>query len=903
MAISTGTRLGTYEVQGLLGAGGMGEVYSARDTKLGRSVAIKVLPDILTHDPERVSRFRREAQMLAALNHPNIAVIYGLEEAGSQQLLVMELVEGETLATKLALGPLPRHDALRLALQMAEGLESAHEKGIIHRDLKPANIKITPEGTVKLLDFGLAKVLDGPTSSVSSPQDSPTLSFAGSRVGLIMGTAAYMSPEQAKGSDVDKRADIWAFGVVLYEMLVGQRLFDEPTTSEILAGVLKGDLKLDALPGETPFPVRQLVGRCLTRDVRHRLRDIGEARVAIEEAIAHPDASSADATFAKTSTQPSFMQRVLPWAIAAAALVIAAVVLWEPWRVRPSPPPVTRLIIDVGANGELPADFGSSVLISPDGRLLAFAASPLPGARTRLYTRRLDQLQASPLPGTDGARNAFFSPDGLWIGFFADGKLKKIPVTGGAAVTLCDAEDDRGGSWAEGGWIAFTPRSGEFSVMRVSSDGGTPEPLTKLDASEVTHRWPQVLPEDRAVLYTASTATGSYEGATIVAQSLVNGQRKVVHRGGYHAMYVPTGHLVYISQGTMFAAPFDLERLEIVGQAAPVLADARSFPSTGGAQFSFSLTGSLVYVAGTNGAASSINWMGRDGRTEPLKADSAAYQHIRFSPDGARLAMSVLDQQRDVYVHEWSRGIMARLTSHQAMDANPVWTPDGLRVTFRSARHGVDNLYWQRADGTGETERLTESKIPQWPMSWHPNGRFLAFHEIGRDTGPDIWILPMEGDETSGWKPGLPTAFVDDRFNETEGAFSPDGRWLAYQSDESGRNEVYVRPFPGPGGKTQISTGGGLAPKWSAARWELFYRTDDQKIMVASYTTEGGAFRADRPRIWADGRFTEFDLHPGGERIAILQVPDALSPAGSGQAIVVFNFFEELRRLAPASTH
>ncbi|HLE56153.1 MAG TPA: protein kinase, partial [Rhodothermia bacterium] len=707
-----------------------------------------------------------------------------------------------------------------------------------------ANIKRLPSGRVMLLDFGLAKIRDVDEVPGSSRRGLET------SAGLILGTCAYMSPEQARGGPVDKRADVWAFGVVLYEMLAGKRLFDEGTVSDTLAGVLKSELTLDALPRSTPPALKRLIARCLTRDWRQRLRDIGEARIAIEGALAHPEDVTLDADASRRpASQPSW-QRVLPWAIAAAALLVAGVSVWAPWRAVPPSEQVTRLSVDLGADLTLPANAGSGVALSPDGRLFALAGSPRPGDRPRLHVRRLDELQASPLPGTDGASSPFFSPDGLWIGFFADGKLKKIPVRGGTAVTLSDAPDNRGGSWSEDGWIAFSPRSGEVPLFRVSSDGGTPEPLTQLGAGEVTHRWPQVLPGGRAVLYTASKATGNYEEATIVVRSLPSGETRTVHQGGYYARYLPTGHLVYISQGTLFAAPFNLERLAIESQPSPLLTDVTNSPITGGAQFTFAENGSFAYVPAANNTANpSIFWMSPDGKTQPLRAVPAVYNWIRFSPGGDRLATTILNQQSDVWVYEWGRDILSRLTSHPSLDANPVWTPDGQRITFRSARDGVGNLYWQRADGTGEAERLTQSKIPQWPMSWHPSGKFLAFQEIGRDTGQDVWIVPMDGDEASGWKPGKPTVLLAGRSDETEALFSADGRWLAYQSDESGRNEVHVVPFPGPGSRSQVSTSGGSLPRWSGTQSELFYLSDDQKITVAAYTTQGDSFRADKPRV------------------------------------------------------
>jgi Tol biopolymer transport system component len=903
VTLAPGTRIGPYEVTSQIGAGGMGEVYRATDTTLDREVAIKVLPAAFAQDANRLARFEREAKTLASVNHSNIAAIHGLERWQGTCALVMELVEGVTLADRIALGPIPLDEALPIARQLAEALEVAHERGIVHRDFKPANIKIRPDGTVKVLDFGLAKAMD--SAVVLSGSESPTITTpAMTQAGVILGTAAYMSPEQARGGPVDRRADIWAYGVVLYEMLVGRRLFDEPSVSETAAAVLKGELTLNALSPGTPASIGRLIARCLTRDARRRLRDIGEARITIDDALAHREDGS-DAAEGQRLTQQTRWRLAIPiWIVAAIAVVVAAVAMWAPRRAAPASGAVTRLTTDFGADITLANPGATNVVLSPDGQQLVLVGSPRPGDRPRLYVRSLDRLQATPLAGTDGARDPFFSPNGQWIGFFADGKLKKIPSSGGAAITLADAPDDRGGSWADNGWIAFSPRSGQFPLFRVPADGGAAEPLTRLDAGEVTHRWPQVLPGGHAVIYTASMATGSYEDANIVVRSLTDDHARIVHRGGYHGQYLPTGHLIYVSQRRLFAAPFDLARLEITAQGTPVLSEFATLPVTATVQLTFSQNGSLVYVPGTNAAESlaSISWVRRDGRTQPLRPAPAAYRDaLRFSPDGERLAVAIVNQQSDIWVYELSRDFLSRLTAHPSLDVDPVWTPDGRRIAFRSARNGVDNLYWQRSDDAGEPQRLTESKFTQFPLSWHPSGKVLAFREYGRETGSDIWMLPIEGDEVSGWKPGKPTVFLAGPSDETDASFSPDGRWLAYQSDESGQNQVYVRPFPGPGGRVQVSTAGGSSPRWSRSRKELFYASADQEIMTATYTVQGDTFRADKPSLWAKGPFASFDVHPDGERIAVVRTEESQSPARPGRLVLVFNFFEEIRRLSPAA--
>ena len=905
MVLVPGTRLGPYEVLGALGAGGMGEVYRAHDTKLKREVAVKVLPGAFAQDAERMKRFEREAHVLASLNHPNVAAIYGLEEADGVRALVLELVEGPTLAERIAAGPMPVEEAIRIALQIAQGLEAAHDKAIIHRDLKPANVKLTKDGDVKILDFGLAKALEAESSTVETT-NSPTLTRAATHVGVLLGTAAYMSPEQAKGKPADRRADVWAFGVVLYEMLTARRAFAGEDVSDTLACLLTKEPDWSALPAGLPARVRRLIARCLTKDPRKRLQAIGEARIALE------DAMEGAAETAVSGARPSSAF----WsALAGAAVLALGVTLGALW-LRPALPPAPplRLSAEIGADASLVTSrlgTGPAAILSPDGALLAFVAEKGPDALPQLYVRGLDELQASPLPGTEGARNPFFSPDGQWIAFFADRKLKKVAVTGGAIVTLCAAPDDRGGSWGEDGTIVFTP-AGTGGLSRVSSAGGPPEVLTKPDPGVglASHRWPQVLAGGRAVVYTAGVR-GGYEDATIVARPLSGGPEKILLRGGYHGRYLPSGHLVYIHDGTLFAAAFDLGRLEVTGQAAPALKGVKSHAGFGGAQFAHSDRGALVYLPGASvGAELTIQWMDRAGRPQPLRAVPGDYGDPRFSPDGRRLAMDVRERdQRDVWVYEWERDTLSRLTFDPGEDTAPVWTPDGRRIVFGSRRadKGTRNLYWQRSDGTGDAERLTESNQMQVPASWHPSGRFLAFSEYSVQTSSfDVMILEVEGSEASGWKPGKPTVFLNTPSVEYNPEFSPDGRWLAYQSDEAGSLEVYVRPFPGPGGRWQASTEGGWGPAWSRTRAELFYQAIDRRIMVAPYTVDGDSFRPEKPRLWSEGRFAvrtdgrPFDLHPDGQRfVGILRPPQAPTEVKQDRVVFMLNFFDYLRRIAP----
>ena len=906
MPILPGKRLGPYEILSGIGAGGMGEVYQAHDTKLGRDVAIKILPEAFAHDTERLSRFQREAKMLAALNHPNIATIFGLEHSDGVQYLVMELVLGETLQERVRRdAPVPVEESLAIAKQIAEALEAAHEKNIIHRDLKPANVKLTPEGKVKVLDFGLAKAFEGDSTN-EDMGNSPTLSQAATMQGVILGTAAYMSPEQARGKTVDKRTDLWAFGCVLYELLTGRQAFNGEDITEILAAVIKTEPDWSCLSETTPAAIRLLLRRCLQKDKTLRLRDAGDARIEIQEALAAPP--TAVATTAAPAAR-SWRER-LAWTTAA-VFVLATIALASGFVLRapkpPQPMPAMRLIAEIGVDASLYTSLPSAIL-SPDGTRLAFVASDADQKR-RIYVRSLNQLQATALSGTQNAHNPFFSPDGQWIGFFADGKLKKISVQGGAAVTLCDAADDRGGSWGEDGTIVFTKNS-SAPLSKVSSAGGAPQPLTTLDnqAGEITQRWPQVLPGGKAVLFTSNTRQSNYEDSDIVVYSMVSGQRKTLQHSGTYARYLPSGHVVYMHEGTLFAVPFDLQRLEVTGQPAPILEGVASNAGNGSVQFSFSNTGNLVYIGGHSGFTNvSIYWMDHDGKFLPLRETAGGFANPAFSPDGKRLALEIREGSKsDVWVYEWERDTLTRLTLAGEINGSPVWTPDGQRIVYSSQqKDGLSSLWWMRADGAGDAQRLVESKNSQYAGSWRPDGKVLAFRQDNTGTGLDIMTISVEGDEKSGWKPGEPKPFVNSAFNEMTPAFSPDGRWLAYMSNESGSYELYVRPFPGPGGKWQISTAGGGYPKWSRNGKELFYQTMDNKIMVVTYIASGDSFHADKPQPWSPGQFTSlganytFDLHPDGKRIAVLKAPGTEQAALVNKVSFIFNFFDEIRRKLP----
>ena len=896
MPISTGTHLGSYEVLAQIGTGGMGEVYQAHDTKLGRDVAIKVLPEAFAHDPERLSRFQREAKMLAALNHPNIATIHGLEQSNGTSYLVMELVSGETLAERVKRdGAVPIEETLKIAVQIAEALEAAHEKGIIHRDLKPANVKLTPEGKVKVLDFGLAKAFAGDTAD-SNPSQSPTLSAVATMQGVLLGTAAYMSPEQARGKTVDKRTDIWAFGCVLYELLTGKQAFEGETVTEILASVLKGDPDWLALPPTTPAQIFGLLRRCLQKDKTVRHQAAGDARIEIHEAMAAPKDSGA------TQAAPASVSKLLAavGAVAAALAIIAVVMGFGWWRatrpVEQALRPLVRLDVDLGPDVSLGSQAGADEIISPDGTRLVYVS------QGRLFTRRLDQPNASELVGTQGAFAPFFSPDGQWVAFFTPGKLQKISVDGGSAITLCNASNGRGGSWGEdGNIIAALNTAGGLS--RIPSAGGPPTPATDLQNGEAMHRWPQILPRGRAVLFTASS-TNAFDTANIEVVSLADHRRKTIVRGGTDGRYLPSGHLVYVNRGTLFAVEFDVDRLEVHGTPAPVLDQVGYNTATGSAQLDFSQTGTLIYRSvGAGGGLVTVAWLDGAGKVQPLLAKPGAYGRPSVSPDGQRLAVDVTEgASSDIWVYDWQRDTMTRLTFTTTALA-PVWSPDGRYIAFRALGAGTAVT---RSDGAGQPQPLTESKSLQQPYSFTPDGKRLAFFEEGSGTSYDLWTVPLEGDN-AGVRVGKPEVFLQTPADERHPDFSPDGRWMAYSSDESGTSQVYVRAFPDKGGKWQISNGDGTYPMWSRNGHEFFFETLDNRIMVAAYTVKGDSFVADKPRVWSEKQLggtvnavRNVDLAPDGKRIVALMpvgTPDA--PRAQNHVIFLENFFDELRRKVP----
>jgi serine/threonine-protein kinase len=717
-------------------------------------------------------------------------------------------------------------------------------------------------------------------------------------LGVIMGTAAYMAPEQAKGKPVDKRADIWAFGVVMMEMLTGRPLYTGETVAETLAAVIRDQPDIERLPAGTPAALLPLARRCLDKDPQERLRDIGEARIAINEALAGGAAEEA-APVARARI------RALPWAVAA-VLALALIGLGvEHWRARrPAERSLLRLSVDLGPDAVLGERKWAA--ISPDGTRLAFVAQDA-GGKELLATRPLDQPKAVLLAGTEGAYDPFFSPDGEWIGFFAGGRMKKIPAQGGSVVILCEGPSARGASWGVDGSIIVTLTTSGGGLSRVPSTGGTPEALTKPgEKGETTHRWPQVLPGGQAVIFTGNSVLAGYEDASIEALSLRTGQWKVVQRGGYFGRYLPSGHLVYMHQGTLFAVPFDVDRLEVRGTPAPVLEDMAGTASIGNGRFDFARNGTFVYLSGKSAQAWPVVWLDSAGKTEPLLA-AGQYSWPRFSPDGKRLA---LVSGFNIEVYDWARAAKTQLTFTGQANRAPVWTPDGKRIAFGEDSPAGSRLQWIRSDGAGVARPLLESKGNLRPHSFSPDGRRLAFYEVAGETDWDIWTLPLDTSDPEHPKPGKPELFLRTPASEMEPAFSPDGRWMAYRSNESGRYEVYVRPFPqGAGGKWQISAGGGISPIWSRNARELFYETLDDRIMVAAYIATGGSFAADKPRVWSDTRLlhpegtlvpSNLDLGPDGKRFVVFARTESQDEQkGSVHVTFLLNFFDYLRRRVP----
>jgi len=882
MSLAAGSRIGSYEIVSLLGAGGMGEVYRARDAKLHRDVAVKILPPAFATEPDRLARFEREAQVLASLNHPNIAAIYGFEEG---RALVLELVDGPTLADRLAQGPVPLDEALPIARQIAEALEAAHEHGVIHRDLKPANIKLRADGTVKVLDFGLARAT-GPAEpghhAASGLSMSPTvMSPAMTQLGVILGTAAYMSPEQARGKAVDRRADVWAFGCVLYEMLTAKAPFADEDISLTLSKILQREVDWSALP-VSATAVEPLLRRCLDKDPRTRLRDIGEARIALSSLASGPAAHD-----------PARLQtRGLSYTVAAAALIITAgVAAAATWILRPvsadTALPVVRLAVTLPAGERLAgaqgftADAWMPLAMSPDGTQLAYVSG------SRLFLRPMNGLDVRGTQGTDGAASPFFSPDGGWIGFVAQGQLKKVSVTGGLATPLTSAPVAAGASWAADGSIYFAPTN-ITGIWRVSANGGEAEAVTALDRAkgEVSHRWPQVLPGGKAILFTVWRGPG-WDEMDIHVHDLSTGQRSVLIQGGSTGRYVRSGHLVYVRAGELMAAPFDLARLVLTGESRSLGIAVREGE---GGHFTVSDSGLLAYVPATP-IDRRLVLMSRDGTVADLGAPLRPYEDIVQSPDGRRVAVTTLGPTWGIWVFDLDAKREILLTRGSPTSQWPVWTPDGSRIIYRGTRAGSRNLYWRRADGTGDEERLTSDDSMQTPVSVSPDGRWLAYEEIAAASTDDLRLLPLDGSRT-------PQPLIATAAREGGAQFSPDGRWLAFESDDSGRVQVYVQPFPGPGERVPVSTGAGMSPGWSHDGRRIFY-LDGETVMEAEISTAPVVrVGAPRPAFTLINMLGSFEIMRDGRLLGIQRTGTA---EAATQIHVVVNWFQELAQRVPVN--
>ena len=923
MTLAAGARLGPYEILSALGAGGMGEVYRARDTRLKREVALKVLPESFATDPDRLARFQREAEVLAALNHPNIAAIHGLEQSNDIRALVMELVEGETLADRIAHGPIRLEEALSIAKQIAEALEAAHEQGIIHRDLKPANIKLRPDGTVKVLDFGLAKLAETHGTPAAVMSNSPTLTSPAmmTGVGMLLGTAGYMSPEQARGKVVDKHADIWAFGCVLYEMLTGKPAFEGDDVSEVLASVLAREPDWTVLPRELSPALGIVLRRCLHKDRKQRIRDIGDVSLALTGAF---DTTPVTAQAFEARRSLSRLAMPVAGALVLGGLLVAIVTLNRP----PSEEPraVSRFDHHVPSDQTFRSNGRAVVALSPDGRHFVY------NTERGLYLRSMGALEAQPIPGTETRpghvdlqvpAGPFFAPGGEAIGYFEDGQLKRIDIRGGAPFVICAAEPSFGASWARDNTILFGQAAG---IMRVSANGGIPQLVVPARKGEFLYG-PQLLPGGEPVLFTATTAIGGnrWDAAQVVVQSLSSGERTVLLQGS-DARYVATGHLLYALDDALFAVPFDLGRRALVGGPVSVANgvvragdQARQTPA---ANYGISDNGTLVYLTGRGFQASSpfgtLVWVDRRGREEPLGAPRRRYSAPRLSPDGTRVAFEARNPQSDVWIWEIKRRLLTQVTSDSTSDMLPVWSPDGQRLVWASTRAGgLANLYTQAAEGTREVERLTDSPTSQRPYSFTPDGTRLVFGNADPTRGGGaasagaavLAVLPMRGDRRV-------ADLAQPAILGLNAEVSPDGHWLAYQSREGGQEQVYVRPFRALSERRwQVSTNGGREPLWARSGRELFYLAPDGTLMGVPIEAGTGetSFAAGIPAavIAAGAYYTETVFHRGrtydvssdGARFLRIKIDETglEESADSRRFVIVENWFEELKQHVPST--
>jgi eukaryotic-like serine/threonine-protein kinase len=893
MALTAGTRLGQYEILAAIGEGGMGEVYRARDRKLGRDVAIKVLPDVAIGTPERAARFEREAQLLAALNHPHIATLYGFEETASGHFLVLELIDGESLADRIAASPggLPVAETLRIAGQIIDALEAAHEKGIIHRDLKPGNIMLTSDGQVKVLDFGLARATEG--EAAASVSNSPTLSLAATQAGVVLGTAAYMSPEQSKGRVADKRTDVWAFGCVLYEMLTGRRAFEGEDVSETLAAILRGEPDWSAIPPAVPPRVVEIIKRCLAREKKARIPDISVVRYLLNEA----PAAAAPQTPAIAASADSRGRRIAAGLLWFAGGVALAAIAWlAASRVNRAPAPqAMRLAIVTPATHAIAASaIDRVVALSPDGMVLAYIGRAGSTGDNQLMIRRLDQAEPTAVPNTLGARYPFFSADGRWIAFFMSGELKKVAHTGGAPTPICRTVGGiRGGAWNASNTIVFATNDPGTGLLTVPASGGEPKVVTKGSGLD-DHFQPSFLPDGRHVLFTIHKL-GVTDAAQVAIVDIGTGEWRVIVPSGSNAEYVDPGFLIYAQAGTLYAVRFDAHRNEIVGDAVAVEDRVLTLPTTDAANFAVSRSGHAAFVPGAFASTRrTVTWTQRDGTEEPVGAEPRVYSAARLSPDGTRIALEARDAEQDIWIYEIGRRTSTKLTFDPTLDAMPTWTPDGKHVVFQSGRTGVPNLFMQAADGTGKPVQISSAGTMQTPYSISPDGRELIAGEMHPTSGPDLVrvALGVKTDTT----PVLATTAA-----ETNGELSPDGKWLAYQVVETGTPQVFVRPYPRvDDGRWQISAAGGTRPVWTKNGKELIY-LDLNRAMISVPVETSKGFRAGDPvKLFEKHVFTgvpqrTFDVTPDGSRFVMIKDPDVDQGNGPPAIVFVLNWIEEVK--------
>lgn len=876
MNLAVGTRIGSYEVMASLGAGGMGEVYKATDTRLHRTVAIKALHTLFAADPERVSRFEREAQLLASLNHPNIAAIYGVEERDREKYLVLEFVDGRTLFDVLRDGPLPVSEAMAFAKQIADGLVAAHDRGIIHRDLKPGNIMVTADGAIKILDFGLGKTLDaGP--GTEDQQNSPTMTMAATRAGIILGTAGYMSPEQAKGRTADKRSDVWAFGCVLYEMLTGRRAFDGEDITETLAAIVRGEPDWAALPAGLPAPVRELVERCLIKNRTDRLSDMSVVKYLLGDRSSTTRASAAPASTVLAAPRSTWPLSVLvTTGLLAVALAVSLGALWMRGADGASSNTggVTRVSISLPVGDQLSGTQFSPVAISPDGQTVVYSA--VRSNVTQLFARHLNEAAPRPLAGTEGARSPFFSPNGRWIGFTVPGQLKKIAIDGAALQVVTTASDARGATWAPDDMIYYAPTNAS-SIWRVSASGGAATEVTTLDRArgEISHIWPRVTPDNATLLFTVRTGPGNDE-RRLVALDLKSGERHDVLPGVTTARFTTTGHLVYGRLDRLFAVPWADGHL-VPGGVPIALPETPRTENEAVADYDLAANGTLIAVpGGPERMQNRIVWVNRDGTTEVLPLPERDYESVVLSPDGRQAIVQVLDGTIGLWMIDLARQTMTPFLVSGPSRQSPVWSADGKRVFYRLTRDGMRNVYMKNADGTGDEIRLTDKAgVVQSPMSVSPDGKWLSYSEGGDNSGVGVWITPAQPQ----------TGVAPYRFAPSEpggnGHFSPDSKWLAFQSSVSGRSEIYVRSFPEAGPRKQVSENGGSQPRWSRDGRQLYFTSLDGKIMATDVTL-GASFSSGAPRVLFAQGFkspsntnTPYDISTTGRMIGVKQHPVA----------------------------